>query len=231
MPNGYGFMGVIEYDEVNDTVRCHECGEWFQYLGPHIFRMHGMTARTYKIKNGLNFNMALCGKRVSEQRRLQMTGRIIRIGRRALKIRQRGGKQQARPYHNGNLTEAQKNRHGLCDKQIRTRYEVVKSIVRHQPTTTDIDLHDPNLLSAISRRYGTLNKFRTSIGEQPMTRADYIQLTEFQLLQALRDFQKQNGRLPIVRDFERATNGNAAFGSYFGRFGSWNAALALAGLK
>jgi hypothetical protein len=225
----FGYSGVVEYDETNDTIRCHECGKWFHYLGPHLRAIHKTTTSAHKIKFGLNLNMPLCGKRLSEQRRNQLTEQNKMEGWKKIKRRSRRAVSKKK-RQNGNATEASKNRYGLCDLQMKTRYEFVKAEVGHQPTTQELKKHDPALLSAIERRSGTLNKFRESIGDRPMTAQEHQMVSEADLMALLRKWAKENGRVPRAADFKKATGEYPQYTTYYGRFGSWSNAISLAGL-
>lgn len=225
----FGYSGVIEYDEEDDTIRCHECGKWFQYLGPHLRAIHKTTAAAHKMKFGLNLNMPLCGKKTSEQRRLQMTEQIMISGWNLSHGRTIKKKDRKKRQH-GTKTEASKNRYGLCELQMKTRYEMVKQKVGHQPTTGEIKIHDHALLSAIERRFETLNKFRVSVGDRQMTAQEHSMLDESELLNSLIRWKDENGRNPRASDFKEAKNGFPQYTTIWGRFGSWSNALSLAGL-
>lgn len=228
--SGFGYMGVVEYDEKEDKVRCHECGEFFEYLWPHLRLVHRVGIDAHRIKYGLNFNQPLCGIKLSEQRRLQMTEKIQRIGHKALKRRFKRSRKQAAPRHIGTATEAQKNKNGLCDLQMKTRYKIIEEDLGHQPTTQELRKIDHALLSAIERRYKTLNNFRALVGGQPMTAQDYQTKTEAEIVDSLVRWKKENGRTPVTRDFQKAINGYPQITTIYGHFGSLKNALSLAGL-
>lgn len=226
----FGFVGVLEYDDVKDTVRCHECGEWFQSLGSHLWKKHEMHSSTYKMKYGLLLSMPLCGRKTSARLRLQMTDSIQQAGRHKLGGRSKWKKSKSKRQH-GTKSEAWKNKHGLCDLQMKTRYESIKQTVGHMPTTQEIRKYDHALLSAIERRHGTLNIFRTAVGDKQKTAQEYQMLSEASLIEALVKKSKALGRIPVVRDFQKASKGYPQASTYLGRFGSWKHALSLAGLR
>jgi hypothetical protein len=48
LPDGtsiHGELGLLAYDEINDRVQCHACGEWHRSLSGHVGRKHSITAR------------------------------------------------------------------------------------------------------------------------------------------------------------------------------------------
>lgn len=55
----YGQLGVLSYDEVEDKVQCHICGEWFRGLNAHIRQTHHWTLDEYREEFGLNRGQSL----------------------------------------------------------------------------------------------------------------------------------------------------------------------------
>lgn len=223
---GFGFMGVLNYDDEADKVQCHECGNYFAALGGHI-KTHKLTADAYRIKYGLNFNIALCGTNISAMRREKVTEDFVNHG----SSRPRPGKgKRAAQRHEGTKTVAQQNKYGLCDLQMKTRYRIVKEIVGKIPTEADLRVHDHALYSAIERRCGTLNDFRSKIGEKVMTTADWQTKPDIELVAALRRKAKELKRIPRVRDFQKARDGYPFYGTILKRFGGWSTALRISGI-
>jgi len=58
--------GKPEYDSITDAYRCEECGRWYRGLLRHIPLKHGISAREYKMKWGINLKEPLLGKAVLE---------------------------------------------------------------------------------------------------------------------------------------------------------------------
>lgn len=65
----YGQLGILSYDEIEDRIQCHICGEWFVYLFPHLRWKHGLTLDEYREDFGLNRTQPLCTKSLSEKHR------------------------------------------------------------------------------------------------------------------------------------------------------------------
>ena len=63
---GYGYLGVILYDDVEKKIQCHICGQLFPRLSNHI-RAHKISGADYKEKFGLNKTTPLQIKELSEQ--------------------------------------------------------------------------------------------------------------------------------------------------------------------
>jgi hypothetical protein len=51
-----------------DKLKCKICGKQFQHLGSHIWHKHKITARQYKEKFGLPYNMALISEKIYEKK-------------------------------------------------------------------------------------------------------------------------------------------------------------------
>ncbi len=65
-PSGHGRYGIV--DRTEDAALCHECGQWFESVGAHLRRGHGMTAAEYRARHGLKRTEPLTGRRASEER-------------------------------------------------------------------------------------------------------------------------------------------------------------------
>lgn len=77
--SGVSIKGAIEYDPVEDKLRCHECGDWFKNLGLHAARAHGLPARAYKPKHGLRQGTALLNEKLRAEC-IAKGQRLIRLG-------------------------------------------------------------------------------------------------------------------------------------------------------
>lgn len=62
----YGKKGVIEHDRLNDKVRCHLCGNWYDALGTHLWKGHKVELAWYKKEFGINRRQGLENKRLEE---------------------------------------------------------------------------------------------------------------------------------------------------------------------
>ena len=219
--DGHGYLGVVMYDDVTDTVQCHICGKWFSNSGIHIAGKHKITSDEYKIRYGLTISTALCGVNVSKKLSVLTRDRMSKetmcnllvIGRSKTrrKVRQVGG-----------LTVARQNKFGLCELQIKARYEVVKKIVGKDPNFNDLNRYDKKLAGAMSQR-GGLNKFREKIGVDSSGARPKEDDGLF-LIARLRQQARDSGKTPSPRNFKGTT-------SVYKKFGSWSNALRVAGLK
>ena len=226
--SGHGYQGVVLYDDVSDRVQCHVCGKFYQNVGSHANKKHQMSADDYKIKFGLTLRTALCSVGLSSRRR-EATNAAIERG----EIRQDIATQSAR--HNKNRKRSYRqvgvqtvqffNRNGLCDLQIKTRYEVVEKMVGRVPTQNEIIKYDRKLFfCGIVPRYGNLNKFREEIGGS-YNHDPSNKISDTTLVAMLRKKSLEVGRRPKVTDF------SGRHKAFYRVFGSWSGALRFAGLK
>ena len=49
----HGSLGVLAYDEVEDRMQCHACGQWYRMLSANHLKRHGLTVAAYKERYGL----------------------------------------------------------------------------------------------------------------------------------------------------------------------------------
>jgi hypothetical protein len=67
--SGKSVLGAMEYNTADDTTKCHECGEWFRFLGSRIHRNHGIGRAEYNATHGLSRNTAISGLGLRAKRR------------------------------------------------------------------------------------------------------------------------------------------------------------------
>lgn len=64
---GFGYQGVLMFDGESDKIQCHYCGNWFDYLAPHLKKEHKMKASEYKEAVGLRQTTALISEKLREK--------------------------------------------------------------------------------------------------------------------------------------------------------------------
>lgn len=57
------------YKETDDNVTCKICLRNFEYLGSHLWHGHKTTAKSYKSKYGLDYNLPLMSARTMQKKR------------------------------------------------------------------------------------------------------------------------------------------------------------------
>jgi hypothetical protein len=218
VPSGVSIQGALEYDEEEDKVRCHECGEWFEWMGPHVWFKHGMTARQYKIAHGLNLTSALINER----------GRIAR----ALGQASRGGEQLRgkSPRSGGRYTRRacnfeSRNARGRCAAQLLDRIKHIALQLGRSPSQRDLEAHGVYLPSAY-RLFG-VNDIRSLLALADLAPAG-VRYSPALLGEMLRDFYVRFRRLPSGTDFKRGVL--PSWQTFYNHFGSMPNAYKAAGL-
>ena len=223
---GFGFQGVVMYDDAEDQVQCHLCGKWFESVGSHLTMTHHMSSEDYKVRYGLTLGTALCSRQISNRNRQVGLSRVAHFNRvRNVWSKTRKPRRFVGCAPRGSMQ--MKNSVGLCDLQVRSRYDIVKAIVRREPTFDDLDKYDSKLGCWIRNHHGSINKYRASIGVKERY---WAPVTLIECVAALRKCAKDKRRMPYTTDFQyRGAKPHAA--TILNRFGSWANALRTAGLK
>lgn len=222
--SGVSILGAIEYDAVEDKLRCHECGQWFEFLASHVVSKHGMSARDYKRRHGLRLKAAL----VSDRMRLanaRFNSRTDNVARLALvrpehellvrAVREtRGGRYEVR------------NERGTCAAQLLARIRVV---AERQGTLNRDELRRAGISVGSCFEVLGVRDFK-SLAElagfaiSPNRRA----YTKDLMVEMLRNFYVRFRRLPHKTDFRRGLLPWPA--TIWKHFGSMAAAYEAAGL-
>ncbi len=56
----------LNLDNDKEKIQCLICGEWFRQVGSHVVQRHGMTAREYRAKYGLDVKKGQLPKDLKE---------------------------------------------------------------------------------------------------------------------------------------------------------------------
>ena len=235
---GHGFQGVLMYDDIADKIQCHICGEWFNSVAHHASYAHKVLSADYKMEFGLTLKYPLCTKTLSNKKRVNILKQIESTGFDPRKYAAIGSKSSARKRKRPRQTIGSvqfKNKSGLCDLQIRTRYEVVRRIVGRDPHEGDLIKHDKQLYySGIMNKPGGLNAFRKRIGRTPKTAAYFSRFDDLDVIASLRKFGSAvKGSLLYSRYKKERKKYPDLVGTntIIRHFGSWSAALSAAGLR
>lgn len=235
VPAGYGYLGVVMYDDIEDKCQCHICGKWFSFMGTHLRKTHKIFASEYKEQFGLAPKTALCSKSYSEQRerianrhkrRWAKQGRTLK---RWAKRNPISKQERRRRAHKGHFTYQRLNQIGLCEEQMKARFAVVRKIVGRVPSLDDLVRHDCALKAAICVR-GTYNEFLKNLGLSGRRNYRWFPEPDVVLIAALRKWKMENKAVPTYRNFHASQNGYPSASAIKLRFGSWTKALAAAGL-
>lgn len=222
--NGYGFYGVVIRDKIKDKVQCHICGQWFDFLSPHIAKGHKIKVRDYKKKYGLPLTFPLCSRKYSKIKSNQaksFNNKDLIKARVNLKKRRK-----QKPFDMGKRTLAFQNKHGTCPKQLETRYLCIADMLGRTPSMQDLKKYEPRLIWIITKRYGSFNNFKKEIGLDINEAVCKRSWTETELLAILRNFFFKFHRVSTSIDF---TGHSPCTDTYQKVFGSWSRAMEMAG--
>lgn len=223
---GFGFEGVLLFDAEDDTVQCHLCGNWYEFLGPHIFREHHIFASEYKQEVGLLQTTALIGEKMREKLIAYRLGKKAKIRN----LRAGGKKTQAQKdkiretlKKNSELRESQ-NRMETCPLQLIERLQKLATELGRTPLSREVGFEE-----TLVKVYGTYNEACRIAGLTPRKVGETLRkikpgtYTKEILLEFIVNFKKIHGRNPSRSDRER--NLLPSTESYRRHFGSWKVAL------
>lgn len=227
VPSGVSVSGALEYNQEEDKIRCHECGEWFDALGVHVKHAHQITAREYKRKHALKLGTAL----VNERLRVTLAAKAsLRPGQveRAKHMRKvstghrAGGASICRTSY-----MEQRNERNTCPAQLPKRIQKLAHNLGRTPSVTELSAAGISKNSAlVALNVPNLTAIMTLAGLVPNERPTRYPRTY--LIEALRDFWSARGRSPYATDFRRGVLPGQRV--YYREFGSLPAACMAAGI-
>jgi hypothetical protein len=221
--SGKSIAGAIEYNKEDDLLKCHECGRFQTMLGKHVNKVHGITARNYKKKHGLNQSTALVPEKVrlrlstAAQKRIQKHGppkewfNPERI-KKSLLARKRVKHIAAAERRNGVLH---------CKAQLMQKLRDVAKIMKRTPTRRELEEYGiPK--GSLEYHYGSLAGAMKLAGLKPngnIGNANHRRYSDEYLLRGIRLFRANWNRLPRATDYHRGMM-TASRTLYLHRFGS-----------
>ena len=234
--DGFGYYGTLAMTDDKENVQCHECGKLFPHLGLHA-RQHGMTAGEYKEKYKLGVTTALISDKVREKlQQVHAAGSII----------PKGGdlpewlKEYNRKVQSGEITHPgsrsthgsyhleRRNQLGICPQQVLEKIRELAEKLGHTPSEIEFkDHYKYRYYKSICYQHGSYLNAVKKLGLK--SAKELKEPDNEQLLQELRDFHEQHGRVPMSSDFARGLLRPRAM--YFRRFGTLNNARLEAGLN
>ncbi len=209
---GFGFLGTLLYDDIEDKIQCHVCGELFTQLTHFHLRKHELTTPEYKEKFGLNKMTALMTPTLSERKSLLPQNKIPiwkkmskadfkRFNERRLKGYKNKDTQLRKETNYGRrYTYEMMNRFGSCPLQVEERFIRVTESLGRTPKELDLIKADSGLLDILIRKFKTysnaLNHFGLKLNKRS-SRRDYN--TEY-LSKLLKIWVKEKRRVPTHGD-------------------------------
>lgn len=214
VPSGKSVQGALEYREEDDKVRCHECGEWLTCFNSHL-RVHGITAREYKLKHRLRVTTGLMGLRA----RSRCAAIAVSIGSaRHLRPRKKGNPDSRVGGHN--VKAEFQNEHGVCPEQVPFRLKRLAAQLGRTPYQAEAQAAGIHVKSAcmalnVKNYSGIISLLKLVPNDQNENRRKY---TRELLIEMTRDFHAKYNRLPEGRDiragiFPSLSNMARVFGS------------------
>ena len=196
--SGMSIQGGIEYDAEEDKLRCHECGEWFKSLGPHIWQAHGISGRDYKSKHALMMGSSL----VNENMRLIASRTMAAMNSadpEACRKRISNLLNRGRGSRVHRLRAELRNERRTCPAQLLADIRKLASKLGHTPSQTELSQAKMSGRSAcLALNVKTIGAVVSLAGLVPNGSSHFLYTPEV-LIEILRDFYVSHGRLPRQR--------------------------------
>jgi len=215
--NGYGYQGVLLYDELDGSVQCHLCGKWFQSLGHHVNRVHAIKSSAYKTMVGLNQTTALISEKLREK--------IIESTKHTLQARLANlalPKKKQEKYNTKNTRQRQ-NKTGNCPMQLLDR--IKQKALELGRTPTALELEKTVAKKTIVMVFGSMENAIRLAGLVPRKKGEgvtYKTYTKEEIIEILKNFKATHGRNPLMSDSKRGLI--PSWGAFVKHFGSFNEA-------
>jgi hypothetical protein len=234
VPAGKSVMGALEYNEPEDKIKCHVCGQWFTRLNPHLVDKHKITAREYKRKFGLRYKTALVNESQRKTmakaalERFKRNGKndaIMRASTVAAKLAYLRSKQNRKPRPQtttGELMNAKQH----CSAQLLEKIRTAALTMGRTPSAKELR-HLGVPPSSLIMRFGSVNQAVKLAKLEPngnIGSKNHRWYSDKLLLAGLRLFRENNQREPNQSDCRRGLI-PASAPTYAKRFGSWRKAL------
>lgn len=230
--SGCSVAGAIEYRPEQNTMRCHECGEWHVKLYSHIAHKHPGGTSAYKHSHFLRSKTSLQRTQEKKNDPKQVAARI----RGQERLRELRADPDWMAWWKTRLSEGSKgwghkmeflNQNNRCPAQTILKLQQLAVKLDRVPRHSD----NVSLANALQVRFGSFSKGLEAAGFTPNTKFTPNQKFYSQpiLREALIDFYVRNGRVPGWNDFGRGGR-LASANTYVHHYGSMAAALDDAGL-
>jgi hypothetical protein len=158
--SGVSAMGAIEFNQADDTCRCHECGGYIRGLGNHI-RRHGLKRRDYNLRHGLRRNTRLGPPSIAAKHRKcvgQNNHKAIHLANAATKLKR--GTMPTFGHSHETL-----NLNARCRAQLFFRVQMLALKIGHTPTKGDMRAAGISA-SSIRRQFGGIPELAAIAGLQ-----------------------------------------------------------------
>lgn len=195
MKDGYGYQGVLLFDEENNKIQCHMCGEWVERLTKHIHK-HGINADSYRTFASLNRKTPLLTP--------SQIAAYAKASKKAYK-----GHLKAKKHH----TEETKKKMSISHKLQRAETDNVRGTCTEQLLKRLEDWYKKNpkgkiqdipFRKAIKRKFGSVKQAKIAAGI-PLNPwgGSKGKWTREQLIELAKKFVSTFGRLPGSADMKQ----------------------------
>jgi len=233
--SGFSIKGALEYDPEDDTVRCHECGQWFRSLTFHLPAIHGITSASYKARHDLKQKTAL----ISEGYRVKLINhghtRVKDLkaywstvkNRKNVVARALAARKKNKKKWNTRTTE-HLNELSLCPPQAIEKIRELANRLHRTPTTAELEeagIPPSNLRWT----FGSITNAMKLAELDPHRHGHNLrEYSKDELLQRLRTFVEAHGRAPARSDLRRDLLPSE--GPFIRVFGSWRNVIKSCGM-
>lgn len=201
--NGFGFYGQI--GQTDDLVECHICGELKKTLGSHVLT-HGTTMKEYKLRFRLK-GVRLVAVNMHEKYRLGVETGAYPPNKRGDNLK--------------NLQFKTKPTPPITKEEIIVRLKHLAEVLGRTPTTAEYDSYYRTSYRPMKAVFGSFPNALMASGFAP-NNSSKPKYTKEILLQALRDYYKNNGRRPTLGNIKGILPGSTTYRRFFG---TWEEAL------
>lgn len=200
---GFGFQGVLLMNGDGDSVQCHYCGEWMEYLPNHIKLKHGLNAKEYKHNVGLLKSTALISEsfrqKIIESKPNLDQARLLNAGPKhhwfkKTEEQKNAIRKKITRTLKANYRERQ-NVTGTCPEQLIDRLKKLQEKLGRAPKVEEIPFR-----KTLIRVYGSVAKARklARVGNY-----NYLNHSTESIIQRGVDFYRKNKRVPRSTDYLR----------------------------
>lgn len=241
---GYGYYGVILSTDGGERIQCHICGKTYEELNAHVRQAHSMNTKDYKEKYKLAYLTVL----ISEKRRIARQKAMFKWFHSQTKEQKEFFKKRQREAfleylenrhlkrEQPKLTLESKNKRGTCPDQLLARIKEVSDKLGRSPSKEDFISYygHKKYWRAILYTFGSWVKAKEMLGYSRLIGGGNNkagipnQYTDEELLEYLKKFYENNGRIPMTSDCKRGLLPD--YKTYASRFGSLPIAREMAGL-
>lgn len=244
---GFGFYGALSSTENGGKLQCHICGCLVENLASHSLQTHKVSSVEYKERFKLAKMTALWCEVLRNKHKERMLNwwasqtpeslaKIMEHKRQCIQLAQKSHKKGA------TISLETRNIRGTCPEQIVGKIREVYVKLGHRPTILEMANETGNgrRFEALVRRvFGSWTKAlelagidetvfrRRRVYLKKTTGTEKVVYTDAELLEYLKNFHKNTGKIPSHSDFVRGYF--PAYDTYLRRFGGITKARALAG--